>query len=126
MSTNEQLLAAVEMYLDRKNRVKKPSGRSVYGTGVWYPDSSEAQSCCNSIRSPSRAYPFSLFKHCLTVDHIARLHDVSATDIRRVSKLSIQESISPLEALLRYLAQGLRASVNMDGLPESIEHDVLE
>ena len=44
-------------------------GRNDSG-GRWYPEGAERVSCCDSIREPSRKYPFSYYKHCRSVKHI--------------------------------------------------------
>jgi len=49
--------------------------------GRWYPNEREICECCSRVRSPSRAYPYSLLRHIKTKRHIRelvlrRLHDV--------------------------------------------------
>jgi hypothetical protein len=39
----------------------------------WYPDSSEHCECCEQVRQPSRSWPNSLYKHCLTLRHKEKL-----------------------------------------------------
>ena len=46
-----------------------PLGKSDSG-GRWYPDEEEIYDCCKGIRSPSRSYPWSLYKHCKSKKHI--------------------------------------------------------
>jgi hypothetical protein len=46
-----------------------PTGHKDNG-GRWYPDNDEKCMCCNNIRSPSRAYPWSLWKHCKSKKHV--------------------------------------------------------
>lgn len=75
-----QLMAAVEKYLRRKARVEHPKGRSDHKR--WYPAEDERCECCDTIRLPSCAYPWSLMLHCRTVPHIARLMDVSEDLLR--------------------------------------------
>jgi hypothetical protein len=38
--------------------------------GRWYPSEEERCSCCNTIREPSRAFPWGLWKHCQTKKHV--------------------------------------------------------
>jgi hypothetical protein len=47
----------------------RPVGRSGKG-GKWLPVEDEHCTCCDSIRTPSHAYPWSLLKHCQTKVHI--------------------------------------------------------
>jgi hypothetical protein len=49
-----------------------PTGKNDSG-GRWYPSDQERCSCCKDIRSPSRDYPWSLFKHCCSLKHIKNL-----------------------------------------------------
>lgn len=53
-----------------KSRTYRPSGKTDNG-GRWYPSTGEKRECCNLIREPSRAFPWSLYKHCNSVKHIA-------------------------------------------------------
>lgn len=41
--------------------------------GRWYPSEKEKCSCCEKIRDPSREWPWSLYKHCMTKRHIKQL-----------------------------------------------------
>lgn len=63
---NEINLKALVSYL---KDVYSPSGKTDKG-GRWYPDDIERCSCCASIRSPSRSYPWSIWKHCKSAKHI--------------------------------------------------------
>ena len=54
------------------NMSTRPKGRSEKGQ-KWYPDSVERASCCDSVRSPSHAYPWSLYKHCFSRKHKRQL-----------------------------------------------------
>jgi transposase-like protein len=60
-------------------RVWHPSG-DFDNAGRWYP--TNYCKCCESIRSPSRAYPYSLMKHCRTVSHVAREHGIEERRLR--------------------------------------------
>lgn len=80
-----ELQKATQEYLDRQARAAHPQGHFDRG-GRWYPSEAETQPCCSSIRSPSRAWPHSLNRHCRTIRHIARLFDISAADLRRAAK----------------------------------------
>ena len=41
--------------------------------GRWYPSEEERCACCEGIRSPSRAFPYSLLKHCSRKKHYINL-----------------------------------------------------
>lgn len=64
---------AVTTFLLRKLGYDKPHGKSEKGNR-WYPSDDESQECCKSIRAPSRAYPWSLYKHCFSLIHICNLY----------------------------------------------------
>lgn len=88
LSYNERLIKAAEVYVSRKQRDTHPDGEFDKG-GRWYPSREETCSCCSSIRSPSRAYQYSLMVHCRTCEHIANLYGVSSLDIRRYLRKGI-------------------------------------
>jgi hypothetical protein len=71
-----KLIEAVECYIDRKNRNRHPDG-SVDKT-KWYPSETEKQKCCESIRQPSRSYPWSLQVHCRTKMHVEHLYGLES------------------------------------------------
>lgn len=60
------------IYERRQARIEHPSGRTDNG-GRWYPSDDEHCDCCNMVRQPSRAYPWSLMVHCRTKKHIKNL-----------------------------------------------------
>lgn len=79
MTTLEQ--ATID-YTSRKDRTSHPDG-TFDKAGRFYPSDSETCSCCSGLRSPSRAYPYSLMLHCRTIKHVAHLHGVSPTELRK-------------------------------------------
>ena len=42
--------------------------------------------CCDEIRSPSRAYPYSEMVHGRSVAHVSSVHDVEALHVKRALK----------------------------------------
>jgi hypothetical protein len=76
--------AAVE-YVNRQSRATNPLG-GFDKAGRWYPDPDERRDCCDSIRSPSRRFPYSLMLHCRTLKHIAKLYDVEEKQLRELVK----------------------------------------
>jgi hypothetical protein len=56
----------------RKSRAEHPTGK-FDKQSRWYPDAAEHQECCDRVRKPSAAWPYSLMVHCRTKKHIARL-----------------------------------------------------
>jgi hypothetical protein len=82
---NPALYRAAIDYLERKAGKRYPAGRTDNG-GRWYPAEAESCGCCSSVRSPSRAFPWSIFKHCFSIGHVAELYGVPAIDVRRAAK----------------------------------------
>ncbi len=79
---NDELQKAARLYLDRQARRDHPAGYFTNGE-KWYPADDERCWCCKFIREPSRKWPWSLNKHCRSIEHIAALSNVDATDLRR-------------------------------------------
>jgi len=65
----------------RQDRHSHPPG-NFDDRSRWYPVADERCTCCDAIRSPSAAYPFSLMTHCRSAEHVASLHDVPASGLR--------------------------------------------
>ncbi|KVF15192.1 hypothetical protein WJ05_06835 [Burkholderia vietnamiensis] len=59
-------------------RGEKPAG-SYDNASRWWPD--KEFECCALIRSPSRAWPFSKLKHCLSQAHKEALHNAEHRDV---------------------------------------------
>lgn len=81
-ATTTNLDTAVQAYLNRQARTTHPAGKFDKG-GRWYPSEDEYCDCCRSIRTPSRAWPYSLMVHCRTMEHIAHLYNVDLRELRR-------------------------------------------
>lgn len=84
----EAVREAARTYYLRKHRLEHPQM-------FWdnakraYPEDDEWCECCDTIRPPSRAYPYSLMKHCRSVEHVAHLHGVPEQQkaIRQVANI---------------------------------------
>jgi len=76
--------AALE-YVNRRDRRSYPGGKFDKG-GRWYPDDDERRDCCDSIRSPSRRFPYALLLHCRTLKHVAKLYNVDEKQLRELVK----------------------------------------
>lgn len=87
------LEAAIEVIL-RRERKRRPAGKFERG-GRWWPSDEEWAECCWRIRRPSRAWPLSVYRHCLTIKHVARLFGVSPSEVRK----ALPEALAVLEAL---------------------------
>ncbi len=80
----QNLLAAALELMGRQDRTRHPEG-GVGGGRRWYPSDEEHQSCCSRVRPPSRAWPWSLAKHCRSAQHVANLLDVDVTELRKAA-----------------------------------------
>jgi hypothetical protein len=65
--TQQQREAALNAWTSFKME-EKPSGKTDNGNR-WFPDDAESCACCNQVRSPSRSWPWTLYKHCFTLEH---------------------------------------------------------
>lgn len=81
----DTITAAAHEFVARKNRQSHPEG-TFDKQGRFYPSDREFQACCSSIRTPSRAYPYSYMTHCRTADHVAHLFGVDARDVRKMAR----------------------------------------
>ncbi len=69
----ETAAAAKTLAQARKSGLVRPRGRED-SAGRWYPDpEAEACTCCESIRTPSRAWPRSIRAHCASGGHCQHL-----------------------------------------------------
>jgi hypothetical protein len=86
MSENlqDKVTEAFAKWQARQNRREHPTGK-FDKAGRWNPSQAEWQSCCNAIRSPSRAYPYSHMTHCRSVEHVANLCGVSVAELRKLA-----------------------------------------
>lgn len=80
-----QLETAAREYIARRDRVINPKGK-FDNAGRWYPSTEEHCDCCNGVRGPSRAHPYSYMTHCRTIAHVANLYGVDVKDLRREVK----------------------------------------
>lgn len=78
----ERLREAALEYIRRQEREAHPLGEFDHA-GRWYPVEEERRPCCGRVRSPSRAYPYSLLLHCRTIGHVAALYGVGEEELRR-------------------------------------------
>ena len=51
--------------------------------GRWYPSESEWCPECDSVRKPTRNYPWSIYKHCYSIKHIALSHGVDPSLLKK-------------------------------------------
>lgn len=85
--------AEIEVVFEsRKNRDSHPQGKFDKG-GRWYPSDAEIASCCDRVRSPSRAHPYSCLVHCRTRKHIQTWYAEHATCARCGARLDALERV---------------------------------
>jgi hypothetical protein len=81
-TATSNLEQAARTFIARRDRTAHPTGK-FDNAGRWYPSESETCSCCSSVRSPSRSYPYSYMTHCRTMAHVANLYGVSVSELRK-------------------------------------------
>ncbi len=75
------LREAAQYYMALQSRKTHPKGHSVASTSsAWYPD--HPLPCCETIRRPSRAYPWSLMTHCRSMVHVAAERKIDVSRLR--------------------------------------------
>lgn len=85
LKNQARLEAALQEYQNRQARVNHPDG-TFDNAQRWYPSEAEHCECCDAIRSPSRAWPYTLNKHCRSIQHVAHLYDVDARELRKLAR----------------------------------------
>jgi hypothetical protein len=87
VSINPIVVAAARAYLDRRDRRSHPDGKTDSG-GRWYPSDSEDinGTITRTIRSPSRAWPWSYMVACRTAGHVAELYGVDVSAVRSMAR----------------------------------------
>ncbi len=80
------VLAAAKQFIARRDRKEHPDGKTD-NAKRWYPSTCERTPGCAYIRSPTRAWPWSLMTHCRTAAHVAELHGVDDRDVKRAAGL---------------------------------------
>lgn len=73
--------AAAKSFIRRRSGVETPIGNVRYGWR-WYPLKIEKCNLCGEEAKPSMAWPKTLWDHCLSVEHIAQKHGVTAASVK--------------------------------------------
>lgn len=89
----------IKIVLNYWVKMYRASGKTDSGSR-WYPSDEERCSCCEYIRSPSRAYPWSLYKHCHSRKHIKNLIQENPTHL---SKETPEALLMTIESAPQYL-----------------------
>lgn len=94
---SKEELAAAKTAIARRDRMEHPHGR-FDDAGRWIASAAEYCECCEDIRMPSRAYPYSMMVHCRSIQHVANLYKVDATAVRRAVKLLDEKELDQFMA----------------------------
>lgn len=70
----------------RRGRESRPDG-SWDRAGRYFPSTEEHRACCVGIRTPSRAWPHSLWSHVHSIEHVANLYRVERKDVMRALRM---------------------------------------
>ena len=84
-----QVINCAKIYIDMKNRLTHPKGKFDSANRFYL---TNKLSCCESIRPPSRNYPYSHMTHARSLEHIAH-------------ELSIQMHISVIRKIANTLSK---------------------
>ena len=76
---NSKVFQAAQEFISLRDRHIHPDGE-FDKAGRWYPTT--YYPCCETIRSPSRSYPYSHMVHCRTAAHVAHKYGVIVKDVR--------------------------------------------
>lgn len=92
LSYRERIIEAAREYTKRKEREVHPDGE-FDNAGRCYPSEDEELTCCNNIRTPSRSWPYSLLRHCRSLEHVTGLYGVLKNDVRKYIRCGILPEI---------------------------------
>lgn len=70
----------------RRRRESRPGG-SWDRAGRYFPSNDERRACCVGIRTPSRAWPYSLWAHVHSIEHVANLYRVDRKGVMRALRM---------------------------------------
>lgn len=84
-NVDPKVLATVREYQNLRDRVTNPDG-TFDKQGRFYLAGRSEYSCCQSIRSPSKRFPYSEMKHGRTLKHVATKNGVDIKACRKVLK----------------------------------------
>jgi len=120
---SDKIQAAAQHYVDLKHRRRHPVGKFDRG-GRWYP--AQEHTCCESIRGPSRAYPYSLLTHCRSAAHVAAEHGVEKAALLKAAKALPPEPENEYDGPPRlYDGEGWVAGLPVAQMtPEKIDRDI--
>ena len=77
----QRLDLAIVAWHSLKSRETHPDGE--FDNQRWYPSEQEVQECCAYIRAPSLKWPYTLNKHCRSMQHVAARFECDLKFLRR-------------------------------------------
>jgi len=99
-------------------REERPSGKTDNGNR-WYPDSEESCACCNRVRSPSRSWPWTLYKHCFSLEHREHLFKAVHEHVLAVKRWLAAQEIDITKCNLEAI-QMMLADIERDLLHQAV------
>lgn len=95
----KSIFAAASSYLRLRDRLEHPAGEFDNAGRFYLVDTCD---CCSSIRSPSRAYPYSHMIHGRSVVHVAHAAGLAdyARAVRAVAGVIDREGVEAIPAYL--------------------------
>lgn len=82
---DQKVFETVREYQSLRDRITNPEG-TFDKQGRFYLDTRASLPCCQSIRSPSRRFPYSEMKHGRTLKHVATKNGVDIKACRKALK----------------------------------------
>jgi hypothetical protein len=89
MALSGGAVLAAEEWRRRGTGQSRPDG-TWDNANRYYPSDTERETCCTAIRTPSRAFPYSLWRHAHSHRHVAAKFGTSASELRRAASLLIR------------------------------------
>ena len=91
---------AARLYVSRKGRHCHPDG-DFDKARRWQPSDDEKRSCCETVRWPSRAFPYSRMLHCRSFGHVCNLFRLSSAEMKEARKILREIDPAAQKALVK-------------------------
>jgi hypothetical protein len=103
ITKNHSEIQAAVLYVLRKRRIVHPDG-TFDKAQRWDPSENEHCACCNPIRAPTRAWPYSYMTHCRTLVHTATLLQASDITLARKYVKELEHDSEKLQMWIKKIA----------------------
>ena len=87
----KEIEKAAQEFINRRDRITHPDGNFDKARRFELSEI-ETCACCEGIRTPSRAFPFSMMTHARSARHIASLFNVDVTEMKRLARRMQKEA----------------------------------